>query len=85
MFHVNCFLSFWRISFHVVRALRERRGAKPLSGGFDGLVMRFLYFSGNTDVLFTDEDASDIVIEQLERDGRGFTFQKTVTVGFMNK
>lgn len=84
VFHVNCFLSLWRITLHVVWALKEWRGAKSLSGGFDGLVTRFLHFSGNTDVLLRDEDATDTRIEQLEKDGRGFTFQKTVTVGYMN-
>lgn len=84
VFHVNCFLSLWRITLHVVWALKEWRGAKSLSGGFDGLVTRFLHFSGNTDVFLRDEDATDTRIEQLEKDGRGFTFQKTVTVGYMN-
>lgn len=84
VFHVNRFLSFWRISLHVVWALQEWRGAKSLSGGFDGLVTRFSHFSGNTDVLLRDEDATDTRIEQLEKDGRGFTFQKTVTIGYLN-
>lgn len=84
VFHVNCFLSFWRITLHVVWALKEWRGAKSLSGGFDGLVTRFLHFSGNTDVLLRDEDSTDTRIEQLEKDGRGFTFQKIVTVGYLN-
>lgn len=79
VFHVNCFLSFWQISLHVVWALKEWRGAKSLSGGFDGLVTRFLQFSGNTDVSLRDEDATDTRIEQLERMEEALSF-KTVTL-----
>lgn len=56
----------------------------PSVGVLDGLVTQFIHFSGNTDVLLRDEDAADTRIEQLEKDGRGFTFQKTATVGDMN-
>lgn len=58
--------------------------AKSLSGGFDWLVTPFSHFSGNTDVLLKDEDATDTRIEQLEKYGLGFTFQKTVAIGYLN-
>lgn len=83
VFHVNCPRRLEKHSPCCV-SFKGMRGAKSLRGGFDGLVTRFLHFSGNTDVLLRDEDATDTRIEQLERDEGGFTFQKTLTAGYTN-
>lgn len=82
MVHANCFHSFSQISLHVVWALKEGSSDKSLSGWFDGAVTRL--FSGNTDVLWRDVDATDTRTEQLEKDIRGFKFQKTIDVGYLN-
>lgn len=67
VFPVHCFFPLFKQCSPCCVSFRGSRGAKSLRGGFDGLVTRFLHFSGNTDVLLGDEDVTDTRVEQLEK------------------
>lgn len=47
--------------------LNPSAGETGVGGGVDGLVKRLFHFSGNTDVLLRDEDATDTRVGQLEK------------------